>query len=136
MGADIQAIDALRVKYMDAYRSEDVTALVELFTADALRMPPNEPMLRGSEKLRDDFADTFEHESFNVTITTDELEFAGDWAYTRGTYSAEIKDKASEEVTQDNGKWVNILKREPDGTWKIHRNIWNSDHPLPEVAEK
>ena len=134
--AAVEAIDSLGQKYMDASRSEDATALVDLFTADALRMPPNEPSSKGSEALRDYFAEAFEHESLDVTVKTDELQVLGDWAFTCGTYSVVAKDKATEEVTEDNGKWINILKREPDGSWKIHRNIWNSDDPIPEASEE
>ncbi len=31
----------------------------------------------------------------------------------------------------DVGKFVEIFKRQADGSWKIHVTIWNSDKPPP-----
>lgn len=47
----------------------------------------------------------------------------GDLAYQIGTYA--IKDANPPEE----GKFVNILKRQADGTWKVSVSIFNSDKP-------
>jgi len=32
---------------------------------------------------------------------------------------------------KDNGKYITIYQHQSDGSWKIARDIWNSDQPLP-----
>jgi ketosteroid isomerase-like protein len=32
---------------------------------------------------------------------------------------------------EDRGKTLNVWKRQADGSWKLHRDIWNSNMPIP-----
>ena len=45
-----------------------------------------------------------------------------------------LTPKAGGEPTEDSGKWLGILKRQPNGSWKVHRDIWNSDKPFPSTG--
>ena len=38
-------------------------------------------------------------------------------------------------VFEDNTKDLSIHKRQPDGSWKVYRNISNSNNPLPGAGE-
>ena len=53
---------------------------------------------------------------------------AGDLAYSAGTSEDTINDSEGNPVTE-RGKWVVVLKKQPDGTWKVVIDIWNSDGP-------
>ena len=54
---------------------------------------------------------------------------SGDQAVARGTYAATVTPKdGSEEIFID-GKYMTLLKRQPDGSWKIFRDIYNSNMP-------
>lgn len=133
--ADLAAIDLLREDYVTAYNAEDVEKLLSLHTADAIRMSPEEPILVGAEAIRTDFAAGFEALDGTVTISEEEAEVAGDWSYSRGVFSVAIIVEGAEEPLEFVGKWMNILQRQGDGSWKIHRNIWNYDVPGPELSE-
>jgi ketosteroid isomerase-like protein len=47
-------------------------------------------------------------------------------AYVRGTYDMKIAMSDTMTVS-DRGKFLEIRKRQPDGSWLIHRDIFNSD---------
>jgi ketosteroid isomerase-like protein len=49
-------------------------------------------------------------------------------AYSHGTYEVTVNDPEGNPVT-DKGKWVTAWEKQPDGTWKIVADIWNSDGP-------
>ena len=36
-----------------------------------------------------------------------------------------------EQPIQDHGKFIEIRRKQPDGSWLISRDIFNSDLPLP-----
>ena len=129
--ADLDAIAQLGDGFVKAMNTSDIEVLVGSFTDDAIRMPPNEPSIVGTAALRSHFQALFEQADSTVTILLDETEVAGEWAYSRGTYTLEVRPKGEGEPEQDNGKWLNILQRQTDGSWKISCNIWNSDNPIP-----
>jgi uncharacterized protein (TIGR02246 family) len=131
---DKAAIEQLRADYVEAYNAADVDALVDLFTADAVNMAPNEPSTGGAAGLRNMFETQFEQVTAEVSVNIGETQIAGDWAYSRGSYKLTVTPKEEGEPVEDNGKWLNILQRQADGAWKIHRNIWNSNNPLPETS--
>jgi ketosteroid isomerase-like protein len=33
------------------------------------------------------------------------------------------------------GKDLVIFKRQPDGSWKVYRDCWNFDKPLPSASD-
>ena len=93
-------------------------------------MGPNAPAVVGKaaiEKRNRGMNQALDFERF--TIHLEEVQVAGDWGYARGTYSLSVTPKAGGETAFDNGKWLKIFKRQPDGSWKIFRNCFNSDVP-------
>ena len=54
---------------------------------------------------------------------------AGDWAYIRGTYKATLQPKQGGEPVLIDGKYMSILAKQPDGSWKLHRDAFNSNVP-------
>lgn len=123
-------------EYVSGYASKDVESFVKVFTKDAVRMPPNAPAVVGSEAIRAYYEQWFEEESLDVTVTPQEVHVAGDWAVAWGTYEATVTSTTDEMVRADRGKWVNVFKQGADGSWKFHRNIWNSDMPPPANSGK
>jgi ketosteroid isomerase-like protein len=52
---------------------------------------------------------------------------SGDVAVIWGTYTTNPAE--GEEGITAAGKWVALVEREADGSWKVVRNIWNTDSP-------
>ena len=129
--ADLAALEAIAQKYEAAYSAGDAEALVALHTDDAIRMPPNAPSLIGKEAIRVAYQATFDQFTGKITLSLKEVEFAGDWAFVRGASAVTLTPKAGGEPLQDEGKYLSIRKRQPDGSWKIFWTNWNSNNPLP-----
>jgi ketosteroid isomerase-like protein len=53
----------------------------------------------------------------------------GDLAYHDYSYSGRFTPKAGGEPGIGHGKGLQVLRREPDGAWKIVRNVWNAAPP-------
>jgi len=98
-------------------------------------MPPNAPAAVGKEAIKSAWQASFDQFASELTITTEETETAGDWTFGRGTYTVVLTPKAGGEPTEDTGKWLSISRRQTDGSWKIHRHIWNSDKPVPGTGD-
>ena len=63
----------------------------------------------------------------NLISTTEEIIVSGDWAFDRGPYTVTFTPKAGGEPMRDSGRGMDFFKRQPDGSWKTYREIWNND---------
>jgi ketosteroid isomerase-like protein len=54
---------------------------------------------------------------------------AGDWAIQRYAYQLTLTPKAGGQSMEERGKGIHIFRRQPDGSWLIVQDIWNSDAP-------
>ena len=133
--ADLAALEAIAEEYEAAYSAGDADALVALHTDDAVRMPPNAPPVIGKDAIRASFQATFEQFDGKIALSLEEVEVAGDWAFVRGASPVTLTPKAGGEPLQSEGKYISIRKRQPDGSWKIFRTIWNSNDPLPGAGD-
>jgi uncharacterized protein (TIGR02246 family) len=130
--ADVEAIKRVNVGLINAFNAGDVSAAVALVTDDAVDLPPHRPAVIGREAIRSFVQSDFDRFSMNFTDEIIEVEVAGDLAVVWSNYSVTLTPKDGGESIESNGKWVKVLKRQPDGSWKFWRNIWNSDNPPPE----
>ena len=55
----------------------------------------------------------------------------GDLAYSRGNYSMTLTIPGVPMPIEEQGKFVQIYRKQADGSWKMTREIYNSDLPLP-----
>jgi len=109
--------------------------LARLFTDDAIMMLPNEPALVGREAIHTWAQGLFDQFTLEETVTTEEIQVAGDWAFLRGTYTFTMTPKPEGETQEETGKCVHIVQRQPDGSWKNTRLMWNSDQPAVSATD-
>ena len=59
-----------------------------------------------------------------------EVDGTGDFAYVMGTYAITLDLGEGEQVI-DNGKYLEIRKKQSDGTWLLYRDMFSSDLGVP-----
>ncbi len=118
-----QAIEKLNAEFVDAYNQGDIAALATSYTEDGAVLAPNQPTVSGKQAIETLFKGMIEEIGGTASIETVDLADAGDLAYQWATYSLEGREQS------DNGKFVEIYKRQPDGSWKTRLTIFNSDNP-------
>jgi len=98
------------------------------YTEDAIVLAPNSDPVIGRDNIVEFFGlfPDFEME-FNIV----ELKGAEDLAYVYGLYNLDFGD----DIPGDNGKYIEIWRKQEDGTWKITHDIFNTSLPIPELAE-
>ena len=68
-----------------------------------------------------------------ISITPLETQVATDWAYDRGNATTTITPKSGK-PSEESGKYLVIVKRQPGDMWQIYREIDNSNSPPPAAA--
>ena len=126
--ADVEAIQGVQNDYVAAVNNGDVDGWLATLADDAVVFPPYHPQLTGKEAIRTHYSQVVESPGFVISAETTNvgISSAGDLAYSAGTSEETINDPDGNPVTE-RGKWVSILKKQPDGTWKSVLDIWNSD---------
>ena len=128
--SDAAAINDIWTMYASSLEAGDLSAWLSLWTEDGVQMPPNEPPVIGKDQIQKANKAAFDQFTFEMEITNKEIQVAGDWAFSRGTYTATLSPKNGDQPVPIDGKFMTILERQPDGGWKIHRDIFNSNVPL------
>lgn len=110
--------------YNQAFNRGDAAACAAFFTEDVILLAPQQPMTRGRKAFEETYQSRMDESRGGIhSNSLVEYGVEGDLAYQIGTFS--IADTNPPEQ----GKFVNILKRQADGTWKVAVSIFNSDRP-------
>ena len=120
----------VRDAYVAAVNAGDAKAVAALYTEDAAEMPPNEAMVKGRPAIEKFNAGMLTGNTVKLSLTGLEAVATGDVAYDVGTYSQTITPKqGGGKPMTDRGKYVVILRRGSDNTWRVKYAIYNSDLP-------
>lgn len=112
----------LRVDGEWASSVKDMDKFMSYFSPDASFYPPGMPVTTGNGPIREVMTKMMgEGFSLEWTPTGSEVAASGDLGFTSGTY------KATMGGTMEQGKYVTIWKKQPDGQWKVRADIFNSD---------
>jgi uncharacterized protein (TIGR02246 family) len=133
--ADVEAIKKVNVDLIDAFNAGDVPAAVALVMDDAVDLPPNRPAVVGKEAIRSFLQSDLDRFTMNFDDEIVEVEVNGDLAVIWTNYTVTLTFKDDGRQVESSGKWLKVLKRQPDGTWKYSRNIWNSNNPPHEWSD-
>jgi uncharacterized protein (TIGR02246 family) len=126
--ADLAGIRAADSAFVAAANAGDVDALTAVYASDAALLPPNIPPQKGRQAIRSYWGGFLKAYTVRFEIGSDTIEGRGDLAYNVGHYrfTAVPKAKANPGVA-DEGKFVEILKKQPDGTWKYLVDMYSSN---------
>lgn len=132
---DRAAIDSTRNAYASAWRAANADEIARLYADDALVLYPNQPGVSGRAAIHAYFTAFFtEFTQAEFELTSAEMEVAGSWAFDRGTYRWKGVPRAGGDPIEDQGKYLVILQRQTDGSWKVFRDMDNSDKPLAQAT--
>jgi ketosteroid isomerase-like protein len=91
---------------------------------------PNAPIASDKQSIRAAWASLLGPDtSLTWQAKKAEVSRSGDLAYVQGVYQLTSKD-ARGRATADNGKFVEVWKKQADGKWKTVADIFNSDLPI------
>ncbi len=123
------AVDAIFAKYAASLGASDADAWSTLWTEDGVQLAPEAPPVVGKAAIREKLRDVLAHFRFDMRIRTEEVRTAGDWAFARGTYAATLTPKTGGPAIPIDGKFLTIFLRQADSSWRIYRDIFNSNTP-------
>ena len=134
--SDIRAITTLHEESNHALSRGDLETLMSVYADDVISMPPNQAPRIGKSAVRSMWADVLSDFAVEASVSVEEVEVTGEWAYERGTYNLKLKPQAGGAPIEDFGKYLDILRRQPDGNWKYSRVSWSSNQSASSGGEQ
>lgn len=65
--------------------------------------------------------------TIDSSVSVEEIEVSGDWAFERGAYRMKLTPIGGGAPIEDEGKYLDIVRRQGDGTWKYARVSFSSN---------
>jgi len=115
--------------YTAAINSNDLAQLSAMFTDDVVFLVPNAPPIVGRQAVMEWVAGYVEAFATHWDKTSEEFEVAGDWAFERYSYHSVDTPRDGSAPIEDTGWGLVIYHHDADGTWRVARDAFGSDHP-------
>ena len=117
---------------LQAVEDGDQAAHADMFADSALMLPNHWTHTQGKELIAQMITGS-EGWVFKLKdVKHLDMGVSGDLGYTINDYYYTWYAEGDEPEWHKT-KNIHIWKRQPDGTWKLHADIWNSSEPLPQT---
>lgn len=119
-----------RLRFKDA-AAKDADKWATYFAEDASGLFPGDGMLNGKAAIKGAMATYLADPNFSVTLQSTRAiaSKGGDMAYSQGTYTMTVTNPKTKKPVTDKGKYLTVYTKQPDGSWKIVADTFNSDTP-------
>ncbi len=122
---NLEAIDMVRMNFNAASMESDALALADLLDRDAVWAPPGQVAILGKEAIKAFYVNRFADKRTVITLHPGAIQLMGDWAVLHSTFSRLDADHLNQEEQTYSGNYLWVLRKQPDGTWKVAYDIWN-----------
>lgn len=124
-----QTIRKVDVAWSHALQSKDLDKILSNYAEDASFLPPDEPIVRGRENIRQWFARRVAMPGYSARFTPTKIFVAksGDMAYELGTFRVTLDDGSGKPV-EYSGKHL-VTWEKVCGRWKVAAESINRDAP-------
>ena len=131
---DAQRLESSVAEFYDAVNAGDADAVVALLTDDAIMMPEHADMVVGKEAVGEIWRAGAASGLTIRDLRSVEVSSSGDIGYRVGSYFYGFLQGGAQTEWQKT-KNVHIWRRQPDGSWKLHIDIWNSSVPPRQLVQ-
>ena len=127
---DVAQIYELWNEYAAAWHAGDMERWIALWTDDGIQMPPGAPRNVGKEQIRTANQPGMDQNDYEMTINPDQVQVLGDRAYSHGLGGFTMTPKEGGDTVEFIGKFLTILEKQVDGSWKIAIDCFNYNAPV------
>ena len=110
--------------FVAALNAGDAAKAASLYAEDGVVIPPGEAMVRGRANIEAYWKGAIEAGVGNATVETIDAQSSGSLGYEIGSFTLTAKGPDGKPV-KESGRYIELLKRGPDGRWYSTAGIWN-----------
>jgi uncharacterized protein (TIGR02246 family) len=129
-----QEFEELGRRFVEALTSGDLEGLMDFFTEDAVVLSGGEPVAQGRSEISGLVASWIESHPTRVDYNTLACKCDGDMGWWAGKYSGDFKNEDGYSESEK-GKFLAVLYRQTDGSWKLQAVCVCPHTPMPEYLD-
>ena len=136
--ADEQIVRGMLAEWYEAATARDLDVLLDHYEDGATIMAANWPTATGRDAIREYFLAEWAATTAQLEFTgeAEEVHIAGDFAMLRGSARTTVTPTDGSEPWIYTGSFVEVYRRQPNGSWKSMWDIWNSTLPISELYRR
>jgi uncharacterized protein (TIGR02246 family) len=137
-GGDAErAVRAAEQAQLQAFRNRDVDGVLAGYAPDATLMMGGQAPLSGAEALRGSLTREVADPAFSIALDNKRTEVGAgaDLAYTAGAYHVTYTDPGTRKPVSEDGHYVTVFRKQPDGGWRAVEDIASPGPPPPAAGE-
>jgi uncharacterized protein (TIGR02246 family) len=119
-----EEIAKLREQWAQQLHNKQLDPILTLYAPDAVFLSPGSSRVTGQTEIRALFKNVMATFTSNITLHSIHTESSGDLAYDSGEFRETLVPTSGGPSQESQGNYVMILKRQPDGKWRIVQHIW------------
>lgn len=117
--------------YTTAINSNNLDSLAGMLTDDVVFLAAHAPPIVGKPAVLEWAKGYLEAFNTRWNKTSQEFRVAGEWAFERYSYKSTDTPKAGGPPVEDTGWGLVIYHRDADGKWRVARDAFSTEAPLP-----
>lgn len=129
---DEKAIRESEAAWVKAFATKEPQKAAAFYADDADSMLPDTPLMAGRTAIVAGMKSELGDPNFSLVFAPAKVEIAksGDIAYTQGAFKYTTTDPKTRKRVGQAGNYVEVYKKQPDGTWKVQEDIATEETPL------
>ncbi len=128
--ADVAAVRQLYRDWPRSVEASDAARYVSFLDDSITLLIPGVAAVHGIAAYRAALTPLFQSATYRVSLTPPKLlEVTGSWAFAHYEGQITTLPRAGGEVSIARNRYVDILRRQPDGTWRVFLHSWQNDVP-------
>src|ERR1700740_3402261 len=127
---DLFAINAAKTEFREGFNLGDASRVLAIADPDLVSFSDGQPSEFGGsglEALRSRLTDLFEHLPAKLSVIVIEIRLQGDVAYDYGWHDLTLTPKDGSPPIHRRDRYVDIWRRNKEGSWKLWMYIDNQD---------
>jgi uncharacterized protein (TIGR02246 family) len=129
---DEKAIRDSEAAWVKAFATKEPEKAAAFYADDAASMLPDTPLMTGKQAIITGMKPELGDPNFKLVFAPTKVEIAksGDIAYSQGTFEYTTTDPKTQKPVSQAGNYVEVYKKQADGTWKVEEDIATEEAPL------
>lgn len=134
---DEQAIRDSEAAWVKAFATKEPAKAEAFYADDADSMLPDTPIMTGKQAILAGMKPELGDPNFTLVFAPNKVVIAksGDIAYSQGTFRYTTTDPKTKKRVGQSGNYVEVYRKQADGTWKVEEDIATEETPLKALKE-
>jgi uncharacterized protein (TIGR02246 family) len=129
---DEKAIRESEAAWVKAFATKEPEKAAVFYADDADSMLPDTPLMAGRKAIIEGMKPELGDPNFSLVFAPTKVEIAksGDIAFSKGWFKYTTTDPRTKKRVGQTGNYVEVYKKQADGTWKVEEDIATEETPL------